>query len=299
MKLWKLFFICLVFIACNKDEEFVIVTPPEEKPAADYTVLEYLPAPGQFINDPSSGFTNIKSELEAVEYAQERLSNFKYVSLGSFGGYITVRMTERIKNGGGYDFKIAGNAIDTSNEPGIVWVMEDKNGNGVPDDEWYELKGSEYGEKGFVRDFVVTYFRPSNPNSEVKWKASDGSEGTIDWNGEFHQQEFYYPSWIKEDSYTLSGSMLPVRLVQKENGVWAFLPFEWGYVDNMGSDAAVEEVNGKRLLMNYFKISDAVDHEGNAVNLEFIDFIKVQSGVLGKSQVIGEVSTEVCGFFRI
>ena len=43
-------------------------------------------------------------------------------------------------------FAIQGNAFDSSNEPGIVWVMQDVNGNGLPDDEWYELRGSETGE---------------------------------------------------------------------------------------------------------------------------------------------------------
>ena len=37
-------------------------------------------------------------------------------------------------NDGGYEFSVAGNQIDTSNEPGIVWVMQDVNGNGIPDE---------------------------------------------------------------------------------------------------------------------------------------------------------------------
>ena len=29
-------------------------------------------------------------------------------------------------------FSIKGNAFDSSNEPGIVWVMQDVNGDGLP-----------------------------------------------------------------------------------------------------------------------------------------------------------------------
>ena len=66
--------------------------------------------------------------------------------LGGWGGYIVVGFDHSIENKGGYDFSIKGNAFDSSNEPGIVWVMQDVNGDGLPNDEWYELKGSEYGK---------------------------------------------------------------------------------------------------------------------------------------------------------
>lgn len=54
----------------------------------------------------------------------------------------------------GYDFAIEGNAFDGSSEPGIVWVMQDVNGNGLPDDTWYQLKGSEYGKEETMRDVL-------------------------------------------------------------------------------------------------------------------------------------------------
>ena len=48
---------------------------------------------------------------------------------------------------------------------------------------------------------------------------------------------------------------------------------------------------------NHFKISNAIDANGNKVDLKYIDFIKVQVGVNAKSGWLGEVSTEVFGFF--
>ena len=49
-----------------------------------------------------------------------------------------------IANGEGADIVVKGNMHEGSSEAGIVWVSQDTNGNGQPDDEWYELRGSEY-----------------------------------------------------------------------------------------------------------------------------------------------------------
>ena len=57
---------------------------------------------------------------------------------------------------GGYNFSITGNAFKGSSDPGIVYVMQDTNGNTLPDDEWYELKGSEYGKEETVQEYAVT-----------------------------------------------------------------------------------------------------------------------------------------------
>ena len=127
-------------------------------------VYEYTPAPGQFINETSTigGMTGKETFPEAaVAWATQRLKDKLHVSLGSFGGYIIVGFDHSIPNSGNqYDFCIQGNAFDGSSEPGIVWVMQDINGNGLPDDEWYELKGSEAGKKETIRNFEVTYYRP-------------------------------------------------------------------------------------------------------------------------------------------
>lgn len=69
-----------------------------------------------------------------------------------FRGYIIVGFDHSIPNSGNqYDFCVQGNAFDGSSEPGIVWVMQDINGNGLPDDEWYELKGSEAGKEETIQ----------------------------------------------------------------------------------------------------------------------------------------------------
>lgn len=292
-------FSLLVLGACNKDEELIIDTPPDDFGTTDFTVLEYLPAPGQFIGDPASGFKDFSTMEEACAYAQQRINSGDALSLGAWGGYVTVKSQKNIRNTGGYDFSVAGNAFDSSSEPGIVWVMKDTNGNGLPDDIWYELRGSYYGKEGFELGYEVTYYRP-DAYSDVRWTDNRGNSGTIKYQGAFHSQVSYYPSWITADYYTLKGTRLPAQSVYDEKtGNWCNLPFEWGYADNFGSDSEYVYVVdlGRTLQLNYFRISDAVDTDGNPVDLDAIDFIRVQTAVMGESGRLGENSTEVFGFF--
>ena len=297
MKSYSLFslaaFISVFFVGCNKDEDIISSEPDDSHfSVLQYKVVEYTPAPGQFINDPANGSDNLFTQQQACTYAQDRLSRSQYVSLGAWGGYIVVKFDESIQNSGGYDFYISGNSFDTSNEPGIVWVMQDTNGNLLPDDTWYELKGSYFGCSGYERDFNITYYRPG-AKKNTPWIDKYRQEGEIPWLGNYHSQDFYYPDWITEDSYSLSGSVLPPKAFQDDTtGLWTNLPFEWGYADNFGTDFIQDG------FKNQFKISDAITEDNLPANLSSIDFIKVQTGVLSNSGWLGELSTEVSGFYR-
>lgn len=263
-------------------------------------VFEYTPAPGQFINEDKSGFTGEKTASEAAAYALKRMSAEKYVSLGGFGGYIVVGFDHSIDNYGGYDFAIKGNSFDGSSEPGVVWVMQDENGNGKPDDTWYELKGCETGAEGYIQNYSVTYFRPEEADAPVKWEDSLGEKGEIS-RVPSHKQDYYYPAWIKEDSYTLSGTRLKARNYDKngDGKMWVNPPYEWGYADNASDiDRLIEDDNTSAAAVpNHFRISDAIDSKGKAVELEWIDFVKVQTALNTQSGWLGENSTEVFSIY--
>lgn len=316
-----LIILCTALVSCNKDgvivpddpdspdnpdKPDVPVTPvdPDDAPSTgfDITVYEYTPAPGQFINDDANGMPQSISTMHAAnQWAAERLGKGHFVSLGGFGGYIVVGLDRRIAaNAGGYDFGIYGNAFVNegnpkwSNEPGIVYVMQDTNGNGLPDDTWYELRGSDYDDPTTIHDYAVTYYRPAADGQAVRWTDNKGGDGTVDYIAISHKQPSYYPAWIAADSYTLKGSCLKNRnTLDSETGLWNIPPFGRGYADNMGEDALKSDDSNE---MNRFNISDAVDADGNPVNLTYINFIKVQTGVNSKSGILGEMSTEVCGF---
>jgi len=271
-------------------------------------VFEWVPAPGQFIGDTQTGGMTGSETTPALAnaWAENRLANRAYVSLGAFGGYIIVGFDHSIaKRGDSFDFAVMGNAFFNagtteggSNEPGIVYVMQDVNGNGLPDDEWYELRGSETGNASTRQNYAVTYYRPAGPAMNVLWTDNYGNSGSIDYLNAFHRQPSYYPAWITEDSYTLRGTCLANRTSQQPStGMWDNNAFPWGYCDNMGSDClnGGDSVDGQG-QRNGFKIGNAVYPDGTPIDLKYIDFIKVQTGVNSKAGRLGEVSTEVFNF---
>lgn len=295
--------------SCNTDNEITeeledhYRAKTEASAVGQTVVFEYTPAPGQFINETKTGgFTgNETTPQAAIGYAIERMREDLFVSLGGFGGYIVVGFDHSIDNTGGYDFGIKGNSFKGSSEPGIVWVMQDENGNGLPDDTWYELRGSETGKETTVRNYAVTYYRPSEPQQPVKWTDSEGNSGEVDYLKAFHTQDYYYPAWITTDSYTLTGTCVEARNYdQSGNGTyWVQAEYDWGYTDNFSEiDRLTDESNPNATVnANYFKISNAIDAEGNPIELKYIDFIKVQTACNTKSGWLGENSTEVFGFF--
>ena len=299
----------IITSSCNTDD--VITEKLEdhyraktETSVAEQTVVfEYTPAPGQFINETKTGgFTGEETTPEAaIAYATQRMKDDAFVSLGGFGGYMVVGFDHSIDNTGNYDFGIKGNSFKGSSEPGIVWVMQDENGNGKPDDTWYELKGSETGKETTVRNYAVTYYRPSEPQQPVQWTDSEGNSGEVDYLKQFHTQDYYYPAWITADSYTLTGTCVEARNYdQSGNGTyWVQAEYDWGYADNFSEiDRLSNDGNANAAAnANYFKISNAIDDKGNPVDLKYIDFIKVQTACNTKSGWLGENSTEVFGFF--
>ena len=271
---------------------------------ADWSkVFDYTPAPGQFINElKTGGFDGTQTTMEAaIAYAEQRMSNENWVSLGGFGGYIVVGFDHSIDNSGDYDFAILGNSFSGSSEPGIVWVMQDENGDGEPNDTWYELAGSETGKAETVQNYAVTYYRPSGAGMPVQWSDNLGNHGEVDYLKQFHRQDYYYPLWIEEDSYTLTGTCLEPRNYDASgNGsYWVNVEYDWGYADNFSPIDRLGEGDNSNAVanVNYFDISKAIDCDGEPINLEFIDFVKVQCGVNAKSGWLGELSTEVFGFF--
>lgn len=245
-------------------------------------VYELIAAPGQFVGQITSGTT-----MEAAcSAAEATFKNSGYISLGGFGGYIVVGFDHSIDNKGDYDFAVRGNSFKNSSEPGIVWVMQDENGDGLPNDTWYELKGSEYGKSESMQDYAVTYYRPKSIGMPVSWTDNQGNKGSLTLNPK-------YPTWVSADSYTLRGTCLQARNedISGSGTNWQNRDYDWGYADNYSIiDMITNDGN------NYFRISDAITYDGKAANLKYIDFIKVQVGVNAQSGWLGEISTEVLGF---
>ena len=281
-------------------------TEEEEQPSPDAPsayankVLAYCPAPGQFMNTSTTAYEKGFSAEDVRRKAEEKLKDpyLCLLSLGGFGGSIVVGFDHTVPNiSGAYDFKIYGNAsydsfgtltgaLGGSSEPGIVLVSKDVNGNGLTDDEWYELKGSEYDSKHTIKDYAITYHRPASPLSSVKWTDNQGNTGYV-YRNETHTKNDYYPAWIEEDEMTFYGSRLKDNAVNEPRpGMpehWVGYCYAYGYADNHPNDE-------KGAL---FKIDWAVDKEGRAVKLDGIDFVKIYTAVNQYCGWMGEISTEV------
>lgn len=271
-------------------------------------VYEYRPAPGQFVNEMPL-YEEDDSYADMLKKAEESISgtNDIMISLGGYGGYVTFGFDHTVINvPGEYDFRIWGNAFyellqpdrkGGSAEPGIVCVSYDVNCNGIPDDPWYELAGSEYYKPGTGHGYTITYSRPDPSHTPVEdddgyledlayipWRDSRGDSGYIAKNI-FHSQS-YYPLWIDDDELTFTGSILaPNGTDTSGTGRYYVLyAYDYGYVDNHPNDYAD---------LNSFDISRAVDDKGNPVDLPGVDFIRVYTGVNQYCGWLGETSTEI------
>ena len=258
-------------------------------------VYDYSPAPGQFVNLlPKYEAGNTHADM--TQKAEDAIANNKQsmITLGAFGGYVIFGFDHMIENvPGEYDFVVLGNANTNGAEPGVVSVSYDANGNGLPDDDWFELAGSEYASS--ILNYQITYTRPSEshvptPDQDQKWlidstyvpwRDNQGDKGYINQLS-YHTQP-YYPQWLEENEYTLSGTKLPGNAVFTT--IWTLPAFDYGYADNYANDDP----------RGYLKIDWAVKADGTPANLPGIQFVKVHNGLNQQCGMIGETSTEITG----
>lgn len=267
----------ILLYACNKKDsvqagsDVGYIRPATSTSNAYVTdFFEFSPAPGQFINTSLSSDSTAKTILG---------NDQGLLSLGAWGGYVVYGFDHTVMDSAGADLLVVGNALTQFAEPGVVWVMADVNGNGKPDDTWYELAGSETGKPGYIRNYQVTYQRPNPSNAEVPWQDNQGNSGFILVN-QFHTQD-YYPDNITSDTYTLKGTLLPSTNIDTTTATYILsYPFTNGYCDNKVGGDSVD-------------IADAIDSVDKKVALKGIDFVKIQTGILFNMGWLGEQSTEV------
>ncbi|MDE6135592.1 MAG: cell surface protein [Muribaculaceae bacterium] len=287
--------------------EFKVNVFHEEVEYSPYiaTVLEYCPAPGQLVNEMPQ-YSPGDTYEDMCKKAQDCISgtNGELITLGGFGGYVTFGFDHTVMNLPGADFRIWGNAFygatdsdrkGGSAEPGIVMVSFDANCNGIPDDQWFELAGSEHANPATRRNYSITYSRPSDGHEAVRdgfltdihyipWTDSDGASGFIAKNS-FHEQD-YFPAWVDGNTISFTGTLLPPNGVDISGtgSNYILYSYDWGYADNHPNDCAD---------LNSFDISWAVDADGNRADLPGVDFIRVYTALNQYCGWLGESSTEI------
>jgi len=268
-------------------------------------VLTYQPAPGQLINEAPWGVASAAQSIVGTTTGT--------MTLGAWGGYVVFRFDTPVENHPdhpfGVDFTIFGNPMPDWSEPGIVWVMQDTNNNGEPDDTWYELAGSDYYFSNTIKNYEVTYTNPQqNQAANVPWNDNMGQNGLIIANSTHTQP--YYPlnadfQQIPNENYTLTGTRIQPE-VDSTTFMTKVRKRGFGYVDNQlrGTEPWTTPDNPytnekENAGGDAFDISWAVDDNGNYVDLNEIDFIKVQNGMLAHGGWLGEISTEITGAAKV
>ncbi len=251
-----------------------------EPPKEDYidVVHNYTPAPGQFVGKYPLYILGDDSEAMRMK-AEAALKGRKdgVVSLGRFGGSLTFSFKRAVVNRpDASDFKVYGNAFANGAEPGIVWVSTDSNHNGLPDDAWYELAGSDYGLSSTLKGYERVYYRPSNPTDSITYSDNRGRTGRLKPG---------YPAWMS-DSIQVTGTLLaPTASQDVTTGYWKLNALDWGYADN--------HPNASERCA--FDLDWAVNASGTTVTLDSIHFVRIQTGVDQEVGWLGELSTEITG----
>lgn len=256
-------------------------------------VIEYKPAWGQHVN--KSDYNDINKLYGAPVSGAHDI-----VSLGSGGGYVIVRFDPPILNHpdniNSYDFIIFGNAFFTGanerwQEPAYVEVMKDENGDGITNETWYLLKGSDTTPGSFIS---VT-----NNRTNLNYKPADKDH---------YPSTDYYPLYPDQITFIIF-PFPPEKTGQTSENIRGYadvtptldnpgVPDETFYtVPDTPGDYPIDDGSGGG---DAFKIEWAVDRNtGAPVVLDQIDFIKIISTATNTLELVGEVSADIDAVARV
>jgi hypothetical protein len=279
-------------------------------------VVEYAPAPGQFVNVPE--FNDPSRALGApVGGGTAAADNSSVVSLGGFGGYIVLAfdrtVTDHPLNPMGLDAIVFSNSFWAGGNPQRRWaecatieIALDRNGNGLPDeDQWYLIPGSHIVDP-FVQFTQQTWddniADATFPPALSSW-LPPGRTGAWTTSAYMLQSKVFGQAIVQNPDYPLmsegifgyAGYSPTLRLgdmsgnnlvVDHEITPEAFYivpdnPFEVGITPGSGGGDA-------------FDMAWAIDPAtGEPANLHGFDFIRLTNGVNFVQLPFGEWSPEI------
>lgn len=276
-------------------------------------VLDYQPAPGQFINDPQ--FNDPARALGApVGGGLTDPDNSKLVSLGAFGGSLTLAFSGPVlddpNNPLGLDAIVFGNAHFIAGNPNRRWaeaahieISRDANGNGLADDAWYLIPGSH------LLDPASQWWE--------QWWDDDAGTATPPEDLSWYPDPATYP-WIgplyRTSGYALDHGLFGPLIVENPNGLDASDEGYFGYADctptlalpdgvaaevfyTVPDDPLVVGVSAGSGGGDAFDIAWAIDPVTlQPANLDGFDFIRLSTAVAyDPDPTFGEKSAEIGG----
>ncbi len=270
-------------------------------------VLNYSPAPGQFVQNPLFNDPTRALGAPGTAGGLSAADNSKCVTLGGFGGTITLGFDHSIfanpHNPLRLDFIVYGNGFYISGDPlrrhaecGMIEVSRDDNQNGLADDPWYLIPGS--------------HLSPPLATTTVMWNAA-----TLN------------PAWIPPgrsgiwmtSGYQLPGAFGPSPIIVNtlgtgEDNLWGYADLAptlllgdstaTNVVDDPGADPArFYTIPDDPLIVGVspgsgggsaIAIRWAIDPTiGTPANLDRIDFVRITTGINAVHPILGEISTEI------
>ncbi|HEY3389110.1 MAG TPA: PKD-like domain-containing protein, partial [Prolixibacteraceae bacterium] len=191
-------------------------------------VFDYQYGPGQHAS-------LIPADWKGSDFVgQPWIGTKRYTSLGSWGGYIIAGFDHPVKNVEGADFAVF-TQPGPSSEPAVVYVMNDTNADGIPNDgEWAEIKGSEYNHPETIHDYQVTYYKPVG-NGNVTWKDNKGNNGEL--KPVFESSSWWWSGYGNKTEVVFNGEKLPnaYKNISTQSDIenWIVIPglFTSGYAE--------------------------------------------------------------------
>lgn len=233
------------------------------------SLLEYQPSPMASFNwtrltgNTKSFLLPYDEFLSAIsEHITERRTD--QLVIGDWGGYAVFGFDHTVANVPGktdIQVYVADYYPDGEN---AFFIAYDKNKNGKPDDdEWYEIKNSNYGKEN-IKDYEVTFTFKNidiETNQQVfEWEDNQGEKGEVTRRITPSSNAGFFPG------YTLKNGEVHLVDGWKSSFTLKAKRFNKRY----------HSANKPVLLFN-IDINNAVNEEGQYVYLPGVDFLKVQN----------------------
>lgn len=287
-------------------------------------VVEYRPAPGQFVNSVQFGDPS-RALGPPTGGGVISPDNTGVVSLGAFGGSITLGFATPVmdhpRNPFGIDAIVYGNASFVAGDPqrrfaeaGVIEIAQDLTGNGQPDGPWYLIPGSHLAAGSAIgRDAMLwDAVDPLLPPTNASWFPTGESSPMMTW------------------AYSLPSVVFGVSVLVNPNlgGGDPTVQGVFGYADcsptlrlgDLTGDDVVDDFvitpeefytspsDPRRVGVSPgsgggdgFDIAWAIDPAtGEPAGIDSFSFIRITTGVpYGTPGLFGEISTEIDAVARV
>jgi hypothetical protein len=286
----------------------------DESPFAT-KVLEFAPAPGQFVNYPE--FSDPGRALGPPSGGGTSApNNTSVVSLGGFGGYIVLGFDHTVVddplNPFGMDAIVFGNAYWVSGNPNRHWaecatieISLDENENGLADDTWYLIPGSHIIDP--PSQFVIEQW--DDDIKDERYPPDDESWIPAGYSGTWETEAFALPAAL----FGADAVVNPLAGSANE-GIFGYAEYSPTlFLGDLDADNVVDdpEITAEEFYTtpddprktgmttrsgggDAFDIAWAIDPiSGAPAELSGFDFIRLTSAVDSVSPTFGEKSAEI------